>query len=163
MRSWSVPPDSRLSGLGLECREWTDNDLAAMQRLFDDEAVAGWRPLVSQFDDQAALDYLASARERRHRDGRIQLVIIEGAEPLGEILLFKDRLSDNGAEIGYAVGPRHRGRGVATRAVRLMTDYAYETLHPDRVVLRIEPANEASAAVARKAGFHHTSEAPIVL
>jgi RimJ/RimL family protein N-acetyltransferase len=44
-----------------------------------------------------------------------------------------------------------------------MTDYAYETLHPDRVVLRIDPANEASEAVARKTGFHPTSEAPIVL
>ncbi|MHA4820102.1 GNAT family N-acetyltransferase [Streptomyces aculeolatus] len=103
--------------------------------------------------------YLARARERR-ADGRIQLAITtDGHQPLGEILLFPTQTPGE-AELAYAIGARHRRQRLTARAVQLITDYAYYTLHMQRILLRIAEANTASVALARAAGFHLTDAAP---
>ena len=55
-------------------------------------------------------------------------------------------------QFGYWIGPRARGRGCATRAATLLTRWLFE-LGAARVVLKIVEGNDASAAVARRAGF----------
>jgi len=59
-------------------------------------------------------------------------------------------------QFGYWIGPRARGRGFASRAARLLTRWLFE-LGAARVVLNIVAGNDASAAVARRAGFVHES------
>jgi RimJ/RimL family protein N-acetyltransferase len=55
--------------------------------------------------------------------------------------------------IGYWVGPWARGRGVASRAVRLISRWAIETLDPWRLEIFVEAGNTASERVAEKAGY----------
>ncbi len=55
-------------------------------------------------------------------------------------------------EIGYAVVPPWRGRGVATRACRLILARAWAD-GADRVVAETDPANLASQRVLGAAGF----------
>lgn len=64
------------------------------------------------------------------------------------------RRAPEGTELGYAVGPAHRGQGLAARAVRVMAAYAFEQLGARQVILELEAENAASVAVATKAGFH---------
>lgn len=56
------------------------------------------------------------------------------------------------AQFGYWLAAEARGRGLATRAVVLMTSWLFE-LGAARVFLTIQSENTASAAVARRAGF----------
>jgi RimJ/RimL family protein N-acetyltransferase len=56
------------------------------------------------------------------------------------------------AQIGYWLAPHARGRGFATRAVKLMTSWLFE-LGAARVFLNVVTENARSAAVARRAGF----------
>ncbi|HEY1738773.1 MAG TPA: GNAT family protein [Acidimicrobiia bacterium] len=56
------------------------------------------------------------------------------------------------AQIGYWLVPSARGRGDATRAVTLLTRWLFE-LGAARVFLTIVAGNDASVAVARRAGF----------
>jgi RimJ/RimL family protein N-acetyltransferase len=56
------------------------------------------------------------------------------------------------AQFGYWIAPNARGRGYATRAAVLLTRWLFE-LGAARVFLTIVAGNEASAAVARRAGF----------
>ena len=58
------------------------------------------------------------------------------------------------AQFGYWLAAGARGRGLATRAVTLMTGWLFE-LGAARVFLTIQTENTASAAVARRAGFAH--------
>jgi RimJ/RimL family protein N-acetyltransferase len=58
------------------------------------------------------------------------------------------------AEIAYATLPSQRRRGYCAEAVRALVEW----LDAASVEAHIEPANEASAAVARAAGLHPTSE-----
>jgi len=56
------------------------------------------------------------------------------------------------AQFGYWLAPQARGRGCATRAATLMTQWLFG-LGAARVFVTIVAANDASAAVARRAGF----------
>lgn len=147
----SFPDRMELAGEGLVLRDWTEGDLAAMPALFDDPDVAYWTPIVSPFDEAAARARLERDRRMRAEGAVILLAItVDGREPLGEVML---RRAPEGTELGYAVGPAHRGRGLAPRAVRVMAAYAFEQLGVDRVILELEAENAASVAVAVKAGF----------
>ena len=55
--------------------------------------------------------------------------------------------------VSYGVFPRWRGRGIAERAIELMSQYLRSATDARQMVLRIAPANTASLRVAEKAGF----------
>jgi RimJ/RimL family protein N-acetyltransferase len=56
-------------------------------------------------------------------------------------------------EIGYAVAPAARGRGVAGRAVELLTRWGFDELGLIRLELDIDVRNPASGRVAERAGY----------
>lgn len=145
------PERIELSGEGLVLRDWTEADLAAMPELFDHPDVAYWTPIVSPFDEAAARARLGRDRKLRAEGMAFLLAItVDGGTPLGEVML---RRTAGGAELGYAVGPAHRGQGLAARAVRVMAAYAFEQLGAEQVFLELEAENSASVAVAAKTGF----------
>ncbi|WEH40747.1 GNAT family N-acetyltransferase [Streptomyces sp. NBC_01218] len=147
----SFPERLEISGEGLVLRDWTEADLTAMPELFDHPDVAYWTPIVSPFDGAAACARLDRARRLRADGTTILLAVtVDGGAPLGEVML---RRAAEGTEIGYVMGPGHRGRGLATRAVRVMAAYAFEELGAERVILELEAENAASVAVALRAGF----------
>jgi len=62
-------------------------------------------------------------------------------------------LEQEQGEIGYVVDPAARGRGAAGRALGLLTSWGLGALGLERIELRIDPANEPSARLARRAGY----------
>ncbi|MFI5983779.1 GNAT family N-acetyltransferase [Streptomyces sp. NPDC051555] len=147
----SFPDRVELTGEGLVLRDWTESDLAAMPALFDHPDIAYWTPIVSPFDDEAARTRLDRARKLRTDGTAVLLAItVDGGAPLGEVMLKR---APEGTELGYAVGPAHRGQGLAARAVRVMAGYAFEELGAERVILELEVENTASVGVATSAGF----------
>jgi RimJ/RimL family protein N-acetyltransferase len=75
---------------------------------------------------------------------------------LGRVGLDLRPHEPGGAEIGYWMDPRARGRGVATAAVRALCRWAFtiQDLPPiDLIEWRCEVGNLASRRVAEKAGF----------
>lgn len=57
------------------------------------------------------------------------------------------------AIIGYWLGRRYWGRGVASTVVPALCDYAFETFQVDRLEATVFGWNPASARVLEKAGF----------
>ncbi len=55
--------------------------------------------------------------------------------------------------VGYWLLPEARGRGLATRAVRILSDWAFGALALDRLDLFTERDNVASIRVAERNGF----------
>jgi RimJ/RimL family protein N-acetyltransferase len=68
----------------------------------------------------------------------------------------KDR-PDQGA-VGYFLLPEARGRGLASRAVRLIARWAFDELHLELLQLFAEADNAPSLRVASRAGFRATGE-----
>ena len=160
--AWAFPEQMRLEGDGIQLREWAEDDVAALVELYDDPEIDRWTPIVSPFDTLAARSYLSDARAARAEGRKMQLAITtDGVRARGEVLLFRSDADARDAEIGYGVAAPFRGRGLATRSVRLLATYATRRLRPRRVVLRIEEANTASAGVARASGFELTEDEPV--
>ncbi|WP_328498292.1 GNAT family N-acetyltransferase [Streptomyces sp. NBC_00414] len=159
----AAPAHLRLEGEGVHLREWSRDDLDALIAVYDDPEIARWTPVASPFDPPAAQVYLAEAQEARAQGRKVQLAITtDGVLPKGEVLLFRSKADERDVEIAYGVGAAHRGRGLASRAVRLLSSYAERQTGARRVVLCIEEANTASAAVARAAGFALTDDEPVL-
>ena len=74
----------------------------------------------------------------------------EGSGTIGLRLFPDDRRL---AEVGYSLRRRARGRGAATTALRLVSNWAIEELGIQRVNLMTAPENVASQRVAERAGF----------
>ena len=56
------------------------------------------------------------------------------------------------AELGYTIAPEARGRGVATKALRQVTEWAFAELGLIRIELLISVENAASKKVAERCG-----------
>jgi RimJ/RimL family protein N-acetyltransferase len=158
-----LPFPISVTGDGVHLREWRPEDLQYLVALLDDPDIARFTPMTSPFDQEAAEAYLARARQGRTSGQRIQLAItVDGGKPLGEVLLFGLDTGLREAELGYLVGAQHRRRGLASRSLALLIGYARNTLGLERLLLRIDPSNAASVAVALRAGFRITTDAPIL-
>jgi RimJ/RimL family protein N-acetyltransferase len=70
-------------------------------------------------------------------------------------LLVHLELEGRQGELGYITGPAARGRGVATRTLRLLTDWAFAELGLERIELWIDIANAGSEREAERVGYAH--------
>jgi [ribosomal protein S5]-alanine N-acetyltransferase len=115
-------------------------------------AAAARDPLVPYYTSVPENYTLEHAREFIARGGNnFAIVDAETDEILGVIGFV---LMDHGrGHFGYWVGKDARGRGVATRALRLLARWAAEEHDLARLQLIVEPENLASIRVAEKAGF----------
>jgi RimJ/RimL family protein N-acetyltransferase len=105
----------------------------------DETFVRGW---VKRYEDGLE-DGSRAGFAIRGRDGTF----------LGFAALVDLDLDRREAEIGYMVAPEARGKGVAARAVKLLTRWSFDELELLRVELRIDVQNPASESVARRAGY----------
>jgi RimJ/RimL family protein N-acetyltransferase len=69
-----------------------------------------------------------------------------GVHPRADVYRFS-------AEVGYWIGEPYWGKGIATQAVRLIIDYAFQILGLTRLEAGIFSFNRASMRVLEKAGF----------
>ena len=73
--------------------------------------------------------------------------------PLGFAAIVDLDLERREGEIGYMVAPAARGRGIAPRAVDLLTGWGFDELGLIRLELRIDVENPASERVAERTGY----------
>jgi ribosomal-protein-alanine N-acetyltransferase len=60
-----------------------------------------------------------------------------------------------GAHIGYWIDQRYANRGYTSRAVRALTEFAFNELQLHRIEINLRPENAASRKVAEKNGYHY--------
>ncbi|MFC8731361.1 GNAT family N-acetyltransferase [Luteimicrobium sp. NPDC057192] len=112
--------------------------------------VPRWTYYPPGLPDDAARLRVARSLDRA-RDGLAYRYVVVGAdeEALGSV---GTTIPEGVPEVFYALLPAGRGRGLATRAVVALADWALAGGH-DEVRLYTLEGNEASEAVARRAGF----------
>lgn len=81
------------------------------------------------------------------------LVEPETGDLVGAAGLYQ-RVGPDGIELGYSVRTDRTGRGYATAATRALADAAFAHLPEiQRIEIRMDKTNQASAAVPRKLGY----------
>jgi ribosomal-protein-alanine N-acetyltransferase len=134
-------------------RRLTVADAPAFAQGFVDDPTLG--VMVGTETDPTAAD--VEANELAERPGALPALAIGDATRNGEFLggtgLYRLDLRHRRAEVGFWLLPHARRRGLGSRAVRLLTSWAFDTLELDRMELTTTPDNAASRALATKLGF----------
>jgi ribosomal-protein-serine acetyltransferase len=94
----------------------------------------------------------AAVRQERDHDG-FQLAVTERDEICGVVGYHRLDHENDTTSVGYWLAADRQGRGVMTRAVGAIVDYAFDELHMHRIELRAAPANLRSRALAERLGF----------
>lgn len=130
--------------------------------------VADARPFAQAFRDDPALgttlgletdpteDEIARQAEEEPAPGRLPSLAIADAgslDFLGSIGLYRVDTHHRRGEVGFWLAPAARGSGFGSRAVRLVTGWAFESLGFDRVELTTTPDNAATLHLAKSLGF----------
>jgi RimJ/RimL family protein N-acetyltransferase len=148
-------PEPALSGGGIRLRPWRMEDAPRAAEGCQDEEIARWTTVPSPYALEDALAWIDGHEAGRLRGEALDLAVVGEAEGdlLGAIVL-KEPWRDGGrGEIGYCTYRWARRRGVASGAVRLLTDWALGELGLARVELLVVVGNDASCRVAESAGY----------
>lgn len=145
-----------LEGPGFRLRRWRRGDEPALVRYADNRKI--WRNLTDRFphpyDDAAARWWVAL--QERGEGPEYAFAIEADGEAIGGIGVSpRDDLNVKVAEIGYWLGEPFWGRGIASAALRLLTEwaFAYPELDLVRIYANVLEWNPASARVLEKAGY----------
>ncbi|MGX6444860.1 GNAT family N-acetyltransferase [Neobacillus sp. K501] len=58
-------------------------------------------------------------------------------------------------EIGYWISEAYQGKGIITNTVQALTDYCFDELQLNRVMIRAAAENKKSCAIPKRLGFIH--------
>ena len=135
-------------------RAGRESDAAAVRAVYSEPDIRRWMGWDDRAPDEAEARANIERAAEAWDDGTWAVFrIVEAAtdEVVGGVNL---RLGDHAvAEISYFLRASARGRGFATRAVRLVARWAFDELAIERIELRAHPDNAASRLVADRAGF----------
>jgi RimJ/RimL family protein N-acetyltransferase/8-oxo-dGTP pyrophosphatase MutT (NUDIX family) len=150
-------PQPELTDGDVTLRPWRDDDVAV--------AVAGHDDLIAHWFGWASDAVTEETQRRAIEDWRASYAadreVVGFAVEAGERLVGTvdvRRREDGVGELSWALFRGSRGHGYATRAVRLLTEYALAPLDDGglgywRVEAKVEPDNAASLRVATRSGL----------
>jgi RimJ/RimL family protein N-acetyltransferase len=137
----------------IRLRPWRMEDAPAVVAACQDAAISYWIPWVpSPYTNEDAERFLRGCLESGDERWPFAIEDDETGALLGSIDMFLNGERYRG-HIGYWVAAPARGRGVCTRALRLLVVWALESLELQRLELITDPGNTASQRVAEKVGF----------
>jgi RimJ/RimL family protein N-acetyltransferase len=145
------PPDSITDGV-VVLRELREGDRAATLSTMRDPVVARWLNMPVSPGDRDFDALLRVARDGRATGERIDYTVTEAGTEVSVGAVIASRRHRDNFEIAYHAREEGRGRGLMTRAVRLLCDWLLEE-GIGRIELRTHPDNEASQKLAQRVGF----------
>jgi [ribosomal protein S5]-alanine N-acetyltransferase len=136
-------------------REFADEDVHLAVELGDDPYVPLIGSLPAHPTGQQALQWVRRQRGRLAEGIGLSFAIadVQTSKAVGTIGLWLQDLPAGRATAGYSVPAMHRGRGIATSALKALTIFAWTIPALYRVELYIEPWNNSSIRVAEAFGY----------
>lgn len=134
-------------------------DAPALHRLVNDWAVVrNLSKLPFPYPRELADEWIASTASQIEQGTGFHLAIAgqdDGSELVGCVGLRLD-ITPRVGNLGYWIGRRFWGHGVASEAVIRLSRWALANLDLDRLEAHVAADNPASSAVLRRAGFRET-------
>jgi RimJ/RimL family protein N-acetyltransferase len=149
------PPEPPLSDGVVTLRPWgEEGDVEAIAAACNDPAIAEFLDeLPSPYTREDAKEAIAHFRQGWADGSATNFAITEAGSPRGSVGVRWIDADHGVAEVGYWVAPEARGRGLCTRAVRLVSRWVLAECGGERLQLRADEQNIASRKVAENAGF----------
>lgn len=135
----------------LENREW----LSPWEATIPPISRESYKELPSFFEMVKILNH-----EARHQRS-FSFAIWQGKNLIGQISLGGVIYGAmRGGHIGYWIDKNYANRGYTTKAVEMLTQFAFDELNLHRVEINLRPENASSRRVAEKAGYIFEGERP---
>ena len=136
-----------------------EDDIDAIHAACQDPEIQRWTALPSPYQRDDAVSYVARAAAERESGRTANFVCVdEQGRLLGSFAVMEMDKAPRYGEIGYWVAAQARGRGVASRAVALLRDWAAAEFGLQLIEVIVHPDNAPSRRVAERTGFRETSE-----
>jgi RimJ/RimL family protein N-acetyltransferase len=134
-------------------------DLDAIYEACQDPEIQRWTGVPSPYLREHATGYLERVAAEREAGTSLAFLAVDDEGTLvGNFSLMELNRAPGYGEIGYWVAKAARGKGVATRAVVLLRDYAVNELGLELIELIIHEGNQLSKRVAERTGFRDIGE-----
>jgi RimJ/RimL family protein N-acetyltransferase len=130
-------------------RPWTQDDVPALVAACNDAEIQRFIPVIPRPYTEA--NALAFIRGEATSAGHQSFAVTCEGLVVGAIGLTTGQSKN--ASIGYWCAAEARGRGLTTRALRLVCEWGLDELELERLELITDPDNVASQRVAEKVGF----------
>jgi [ribosomal protein S5]-alanine N-acetyltransferase len=142
------PPDPRLADDVVSLQPLASSDVSAVEAALDDPEITRW------FDNSgvSAQDVVDRAASRWEQFEAAEFAIVDSGDCVGSIWLNFG--PSHRASVGYWLLPRARGKGLVTRALLLVSRWAFDEFGVKRISLLTDPRNASSLRAAERAGFH---------
>jgi RimJ/RimL family protein N-acetyltransferase len=132
----------------------TEAHVASIAAIADDPDIVRFTRVPSGADETFVRAWIGRYESGWQEGNRAGYAIrTAGGEVAGFAALVDLDLERREGEIGYLVAPAARGRGIAPRAVELLTRWGFDELGLLRLELRIDVQNSASEIVAQRSGY----------
>jgi RimJ/RimL family protein N-acetyltransferase len=129
-------------------------DLDAIYEACQDPEIQRWTGVPSPYLREHATGYLERVAVEREEGSSLAFLAVDDAGTLlGNFSVMELGKTPGYGEIGYWVAADARGKGVASRAVLLLRDYAAAELGLTEIELIIHEGNTLSQRVAERTGF----------
>lgn len=134
-------------------RVFEPTDAQAVFAACQDAGTARFVTIPQPYTTEHAEAFVARRRADWEGDDERSFAITDAR--FGELLgaIARHQRDDHRVEFGYWLTPAARGRGFATRALRLILDWSLCDPALLRFELFVHPDNQRSAAVAERVGF----------
>jgi len=147
-------PDPALTDDAVLLRPWAAADLRCVEQASRDPAIPEATTVPARYDATEGCAWIERQWDRGERGEGLSLAIADtgSGEAVGAAVLML-RPQPGSAGIGYWLVEAARGRGLASRAVSLLAEWAIRNAAIARVEALVEPSNLASQRVVERAGF----------
>ena len=147
-------PEPVLTDDVVRLRRWTALDLACVRAASDEGSIPEGTTVPPSYTEEAGTAWIERQHSRVTEGQGWSLAVAEMSDnrPVGCVVLLL-RPQEGVAGLGYWLLPEARGRGLASRAVALLTEWGLDEQQLARVEAWVEPHNEASTSVLLRCGF----------
>lgn len=149
-------PSSPLGDGVVVLRPWRDDDAEIVGSWGKDAEIVRWSAVPKDQTADTARAYFRFTEQSRQAGLSVAFAIIEAGSNrvVGSCDIRRPDPTDLAiGELGYLLIEAGRGRGLATRAVWLLTDWSFRELGMQRIQALVHPGNPASEQVLKRLGF----------
>lgn len=139
--------------MNIDLRRWSLNDADELVLLANNYNIAKFLTDVfpHPYTHDHALKFIETVGNEFPQ--KVFAITLDG-KPVGAIGVFPQQdIMRLNAEMGYWVGEKYWGKGIVSKVIPMMVDYAFDTFDIKRIYARPFSNNLASQRVLEKSGF----------
>ena len=133
----------------------SEDDVDSLYEIFSDPQVMRYWSSVPLPNREAAAELQREIAKSNESDRMFKwgLALRDSNNVIGTTTLFNLNLDNGRAEIGYALGRAHWGKGYMNEALKALVQHTFEVMELRRLEADVDPRNAGSIRTLERLGF----------